>query len=289
MGGVGAEFALWNNWSLNTEFLQHAIPETGGELLLQSHLIGWNYLRFQRLRPGSAEFGLNYRWDNPRVAPTPHRCRPQAPLHPCGPARFNGGYVGGNIGGISYTALRQDRDTYISDTGDYFPTKSGFTGGVQAGWDWQSCNKLFGIVADWNWADVDARAAQSPNLRRRYRSAPTKGSMDWFSTIRGRAGLAVDDTLIYVTGGLAAARINSHLRQSWFRHRVNEQFNFSDTRWGLAAGVGAEFALWSGWSVNTDLLYMQFKKEIDTFRSPAPGPHCELRERTTRRGSAASA
>ena len=47
--------------------------------------------------------------------------------------------------------------------------------------------------------------------------------MDWFSTIRGRAGLVVDDSLIYVTGGLAAAKINDHHHRSG--DNINEQIS----------------------------------------------------------------
>ena len=184
-----------------------------------------------------------------------------APGYPCGPSRFNGGYVGGNAGAVSTTALRQDRDGFIGSGGDYSATGIGFTAGGQLGWDWQSCNMLLGIVADWNWTNADTVQRQNPNNNVVFDQS-IKTKMDWFSTIRARAGLVVDDTLIYVTGGLAAADIETTLtNRTTF---LNEQHSFSDTRWGFAGGVGAEFALSGGWSLNTELLYLQFSKNTDT-------------------------
>ena len=45
-------------------------------------------------------------------------------------------------------------------------------------------------------------------------------------------------------------------------------FTSSSTRFGWTGGAGVEYALANGWSVNGELLYMQFKKESDTFASP---------------------
>lgn len=95
--------------------------------------------------------------------------------------------------------------------------------------------------------------------------------MDWFSTIRARSGLAVNDALVYVTGGLAAARIESKISNIIPVDNENDQFTSSKIRWGWTGGAGAEFALAGGWSVNGEVLYMQFAKEQDTFRSPTQG------------------
>ena len=78
-----------------------------------------------------------------------------------GPARFTGLYVGGNVGGVSYTALRHDADGTLSDNGEYTASKIGVTAGGQIGYDWQFGNKVFGVVADANWADVRATSPQN--------------------------------------------------------------------------------------------------------------------------------
>lgn len=87
--------------------------------------------------------------------------------------------------------------------------------------------------------------------------------MDWFSTICARSGLVVDDVLVYVTGGLAGAKLRSTVVDVNLGN--NDRVSFSDIRIGLTGGVGAEFALTGGWGVNTELLYMQFRRSENTF------------------------
>ncbi len=70
--------------------------------------------------------------------------------------QFNGFYLGGNVGAVAYTATRTDIDGTFIDNSDFSANKIGATAGVQAGYDWQFCNKLFGVVADWNWSDTKA-------------------------------------------------------------------------------------------------------------------------------------
>ncbi|XIA63600.1 outer membrane protein [Bradyrhizobium sp. TZ2] len=161
------------------------------------------------------------------------KARPAATYNPCSNARFSGAYLGGNAGAIAYAATRSDRDEYLVGTDEYSLSAIGPTVGVQAGYDWQSCNKVFGIVADWNWADAKTHRQIVPNLIPDDISLHSK--MDWFSTIRARAGLAVNDTLFYVTGGVAAAHVSSAVSTP------REHFAFDTVRWGLVGGAGAEF------------------------------------------------
>ena len=83
----------------------------------------------------------------------------KAPVLANSVARFNGAYIGVNGASVSYTAMRHDQDSYISDNGQYSATKLGYSGGVQAGYDWQSGARLFGIVGDINYADTEAGSA----------------------------------------------------------------------------------------------------------------------------------
>lgn len=264
--GVGAEFALWNNWSLNTELLYlHFKKETvttavsptqGGPFAFDLNDSAW-----------VGRIGLNYRWDNPRNAyAASFPVKGADPVFPCGPARFNGGYVGGNVGAVSYTADRSDLDGLLTDNGGWSATKTAVAAGVQAGWDWQSCNKLLGVVADWNWTNAKAITREEPNDPTDIDQSFTS-KMDWFSTLRARAGLVVDDALIYVTGGVAAARIKTTIAEVDTVN--NDRITFEKTRLGFAGGVGAEFALSGNWSVSTELLYMQFKRQSVTIaRTP---------------------
>ena len=113
---------------------------------------------------------------------------------------------------VSYTALRHDADSFINDNGEYTATKIGVTAGAQIGYDWQFGNKVFGVVADANWADVSATSPQAISFAPPFGvvgDQSTSGKMNWFGTLRTRGGVAFNDVLVYGTGGLAVAGIDT--------------------------------------------------------------------------------
>ncbi len=67
-----------------------------------------------------------------------------------------------------------------------------------------------GDEADWQWTNADAHGDLTPNVPI---VANFSSNMQWFSTIRGRYGLMVDQTLLYGTVGLAIAGI----KDTWCR------------------------------------------------------------------------
>ncbi|HEX9470862.1 MAG TPA: outer membrane protein [Bradyrhizobium sp.] len=115
------------------------------------------------------------------------------------------------------------------------PTKpSGFEGGAQAGYNFQSGPWVFGIEGD-----IEATGASDT-------FAPWKFSNPWFGTVRGRAGYAFNNILFYGTGGLAFGELRA------------ETFGLSEshTNAGWTVGVGAEFGLAANWSAKIEYLYV---------------------------------
>lgn len=175
---------------------------------------------------------------------------------PCCGLEFNGLYVGGNIGVVSHTAHRHDFDGFLTDNSGWTVTDTDFTAGVQVGYDIQCCNKVFGIVADWNWTNNDRREHDNP-------SAVGDDNFfhnehNWFTTIRGRAGLAVCDALVYITAGAAVSRFETRWRDA------PDEFRFRNTKWGWVGGFGTEFALWCNWSVGAEILYIHYDQHNET-------------------------
>lgn len=181
--------------------------------------------------------------------------------NPCGGQRFGGFYLGGNAGAISHSSNTDDLDGYFLfglPIVGFSNQTTGATAGVQVGYDWSSCDKLFGLVADWNWADTEART-QLNLLAILGLEQSISSRMDWFSTLRARAGIVADDMLIYVTGGAVAAKIG---RTVTFDDGFDfEQKSFSDVRWGLVGGAGVEYAFAPGLSASAEVLYMQFAQK----------------------------
>jgi outer membrane immunogenic protein len=116
------------------------------------------------------------------------------------------------------------------------PTKpSGFAGGVQAGYNWQSGAFVFGVEGD-----IQATGAEET-------FAPWKFSNPWFGTVRGRAGYALNNVLLFGTGGLAFGE----LRATTFG-----SLSDSHTNAGWTLGVGAELGFAPNWSAKVEYLYV---------------------------------
>jgi len=133
-----------------------------------------------------------------------------------------GPYLGGNLG-------------YAWGSVENNPTKpSGFAGGVQAGYNWQSGQWVFGSEGD-----IQASGATDT-------FAPWKFSNPWFGTLRGRVGYALGNVMFYGTGGLAFGE----LRATTFG------LSESHSTVGWTAGVGAEMGFAPNWSAKVEYLYV---------------------------------
>jgi outer membrane immunogenic protein len=193
--------------------------------------------------------------------------RPGGVVPVVGCASFRGFYVGGNIGWASLTAHQNDLDGVFTTVPTGFTvTDDAFTAGAQVGYNLQRGCTVFGIEADWNWADLSANTRLFPlsglddNLRTR---------IDIFGTIRSRTGIVVDQLLLFVTGGVAWTEARDSVNRAVLLG--TERFSSNDTRWGWTAGFGTEYALAPGVSLTSDVLYLSFNDEEHTFDSPTFG------------------
>ena len=187
---------------------------------------------------------------------------PPAPIPYTG---WQGFYLGGAIGAarLNTTANASSIDPFIPCGGDFiFGTSScstgttGFTAGVQAGYDWQSRYFVYGVVADWTWTNLKHSISRS-----QFSSNSTfQAKVDWLATFRGRMGLAVDDTLVYITGGLALAQLKSSTSFTFTGGScdfcTNNALNNVEAGW--VAGLGVEHKLNQNWSVFSEFLYYDF-------------------------------
>lgn len=199
---------------------------------------------------------------------------------------WTGFYIGGNVG-YSWGRTDTTLDFYNTVTGasivlppGSFPgsrfNMDGAIAGGQAGYNWQSSNWVFGLEADLQWSDEKGSA--------RYLCAATAGGgvclpgltflppgatgtavaydqkLEWFGTVRGRAGVSVTpQTLLYVTGGLAYGSIKTTASIAGFNGNgvaVAAVGSNTDTRVGWTVGAGAEFMLNRNWSAKLEYLYM---------------------------------
>jgi outer membrane immunogenic protein len=202
------------------------------------------------------------------------KARPLPPTPPpC--AQFGGVYVGGYAGGALYEHNWTDLDDFADEINDQVRVghaqfkNSGFIGGVQTGWNWQSRCAVFGVQVDYGWSGIEAStdftSGSSDSALRASLTITSK--LRGIGTVRTRTGLVVDNLLLYVTGGFAWAKFDRGFTAlaSGEGGLVTEAFSYSTTNWGWVAGVGYEWSLWSNWSLQGELLYAQFQKERREF------------------------
>jgi outer membrane immunogenic protein len=182
-------------------------------------------------------------------------------------AIFHGFYIGGHVGGAFHDWTWQDRDDWTGEADRDLPnfvsgTDNAVAGGVQGGFNWQRGCTVLGFEADWSWTDLGSSKlftdGDSPP-----ETLTVSSNIDGFGTLRTRAGIVVDSLLLYVTGGLAFADIER--RATLFALPSDtETFTFSDTRLGLAAGVGAEWAFSDHISLKSEALWLRFDEDSQT-------------------------
>ena len=171
---------------------------------------------------------------------------------------WTGFYFGGNAGyawghsdvsssfscpsdaGCSVSNVQNLANITSAATGSLSPT--GFTGGVQAGYNWQFDATVFGLEADFNAFDLNSsRSVAVPSVTTSSIFNPTTTvDTNWLFTLRGRLGHTVAPTvLLYATGGLAMTDLqvsNSYTTASNPSNTASGASSHSFTRVGLTVG-----------------------------------------------------
>ena len=142
-----------------------------------------------------------------------------------------------------------------------------FTGGAEAGYNWQSGAFVFGLETDiaslrrksFDFAGI---AYIDPNTDLQA-TAWGKSGAEWLGTVRGRVGFAADRALFYVTGGLAYGGVKSATTLAVEGYANNHGVNVdaiwsgeaSKTKVGWALGGGMEYALSDNWTIKSEYLH----------------------------------
>lgn len=169
---------------------------------------------------------------------------------------WSGWYVGINGGfGGNETKYPFSAPT-LGTTGEGSLTSSGFFAGGQVGYNWQwSSNWVFGIEADLQWANIEAKLAATAATPVGGLSLSAGTEVNWFGTVRGRIGyIPWDRTLVYATGGFAYGNTTTRLNVG--APGVAVAFSQDNTQTGWTAGAGFEIAVLPNVSFKTEYLYV---------------------------------
>jgi outer membrane immunogenic protein len=198
----------------------------------------------------------------------------KAPVRSCAADKFRGGYVGINGGGVTWTANRTDQDEVLVDSATYVQKRWGAVIGGQIGYNWTTCNTLWGVELDGDWSSARATTRLIPNAP--FFNINIQSRFDGLATARTRAGLVLDDVLLYVTGGIAAG----HFKTTYMNQFLGipgvvagfiNQASSNEWRLGLVAGFGAEWAWTDRISIRSEVLYVDFvdREKRVLFAAPA--------------------
>ena len=137
---------------------------------------------------------------------------------------------------------------YASEsTSDPLPLKGGFAGGT-IGYNWQFGTFVLGIEGDGAWADVSASGTETVLGV----TATGSNKIQALATIRGRFGVAVDQVLLYGTGGFALADQKGSVTA------LGVTISDTQSQTGWTAGAGVEWMFMPRWSLKAEYLYRRF-------------------------------
>jgi outer membrane immunogenic protein len=162
---------------------------------------------------------------------------------------WGGFYVGAHAGYGMGSAYFYDENV-ASGLVDWENTYNvnGLLFGLQAGWNKQSGNFVWGLEGD---AEYNGLYGLDPVHAF---AAYSESRVNFSSSIRGRAGLANDKALLYVTAGPELSNIQ--------KDRYGGGFATHDSLVGLAlgftAGAGVEYAIDPKWSVGLEGRYTDY-------------------------------
>jgi outer membrane immunogenic protein len=165
----------------------------------------------------------------------------KAPRYIEQPASWAGWYIGANVGGAWQEAQIE---------GASF-SKTAFIGGGQLGYNWQHGNFVFGLEGD-----ISGLSGKNNLSESGYDFATS--SIRWLSTVRGRFGLAVGDTMAYMTAGVAIGGV---------KNTINEGVSYSSSKTsvGWTVGGGVEHMLNRNWTIGLEGLFVDLgRSNLDT-------------------------
>lgn len=154
---------------------------------------------------------------------------------------------------------------------------SGITGGVQAGYNLQVDNIVYGIETDFGAFSLrGSRSAGGTLAPVGFGPAFTTGASvqtDWLFTFRGRLGWTTPTWLFYVTGGLAVTDLKvGGMFASPALFGAAESASRTENKLGFAVGAGAEWALSRNWSLKAEYLFVGFGKVTASGFASVSGP-----------------
>ena len=183
---------------------------------------------------------------------------------------WSGAYVGLSAG-FGAGTVDWTGDAYLNDvivdTDDGSFDISGWLLGAQAGANVQMDNFVLGIEGDISWSNM---TGEGDPIDPGPDATVPSGSIDWLATLRGRAGVAFDQVLVYGTAGLAYGSGSIGLTKL---DGLGDDRTADITAPGWVAGVGVEVALDDNLSIKGEYTYTKLTMDEVQFGDVLPADY----------------
>ena len=158
---------------------------------------------------------------------------------------WSGLYVGAHIGGAwSNSTLTNSNIGTSWNTGG-----TGFIGGLQAGYNFQAGNFLFGVEGDFDWTTF---AGTSDPVATALGNLQASASKNWISTVAARFGITSDRLLVY--GKIGGGWVQSSATLSVVNGGAIWTGSHTDGGW--LVGAGMEYAFAYNWTAKLEYNYI---------------------------------
>ena len=132
--------------------------------------------------------------------------------------------------------------------------------GAGADYKFQFGSFVLGVAGDASWSEADAVTSIDVGLPIGA-SGEIVTEMKWLATARGVVGFAMDNVLIYGTGGAAWADLETSVSASGGGLPAGLAFSGGDIAQGWAFGGGVEVGVSENFSIGVEYLYVDLPEE----------------------------
>ncbi|MFT7229361.1 MAG: outer membrane immunogenic protein [Methylophilaceae bacterium] len=137
---------------------------------------------------------------------------------------------------------------------------SGLGFGIKGGYNWQTNNFVYGVLADLTYVDAEIKSETSDGINSNDHSYKRVDKLNWLATFRGKAGVDINGFLPYVTAGLAVAAVENKHRTILCCPTLFESSD-NDTKVGYVIGFGIEKKFNEHLGINLDYSYIDLGKD----------------------------
>ncbi len=184
-----------------------------------------------------------------------------APVPECD---WTGFYIGLNVGGQFGHSEDKDLDDFNNPDKPWGYSESGVVVGGQVGYNFQWHWLVVGPEFDLGYINLNGNGVESSSV-----GDNTRGfsDSDFYTTFRGRIGVALNCWLFYATGGGIGVNYDTRVFDNDISIGLGElNAHKQEFDWGYTVGGGVERKFGRRWSIKLEYLY--FNLDDQTFSAP---------------------